>query len=139
MQRHQRRDHQQSPFQAVIESTHIWLAEASHSDMAHFAEILDGVVQRVVVVHDNDEANGAQFCHDLFGGEWLQTSYNGNMRKQFAGVGFTYDEVRDEFVQPQPYPSWTLDENNDWNPPTPMPTTGGSYNWSEEDLEWVAI
>ena len=107
--------------------------------MAHFAEILDGVVQRVVVVHDNDEANGAQFCHDLFGGEWLQTSYNGNMRKQFAGVGFTYDEVRDEFVQPQPYPSWTLDENNDWNPPTPMPTTGGSYNWCEEDLEWVAI
>jgi len=107
--------------------------------MAHFAEILNGVVQRVIVVHDNHEANGAQFCHDLFGGEWLQTSYNGNIRKQFAGIGFIYDHVRDEFVQPQPFKSWTLGENNDWQPPTPMPSSGGPYRWSEEDLEWVAI
>ena len=107
--------------------------------MAHFAEILDGIVQRVIVVHDNDEANGAQFCHDLLGGEWVQTSYNGTIRKQFAGIGYTYDHVRDEFVQPQPFNSWTLDENNDWQPPTPMPSSGGPYRWSEEDLEWVAI
>ena len=103
--------------------------------MAHFAEILDGVVKRVIVVHNNDEANGAQFCHDLLGGEWLQTSYNGTIRKQFAGIGFTYDHIRDEFVQPQPYPSWTLDENNDWQPPTPKPD--GNYYWNENLLIWV--
>jgi hypothetical protein len=107
--------------------------------MAHFAEILNGVVQRVIVVHDNNEANGAQFCNDLLGGEWLQTSYNGKIRKQFAGIGFTYDHIRDEFVAPQPFESWTLNENNDWQPPTPMPSSGGPYRWSEEDLEWVAI
>jgi hypothetical protein len=107
--------------------------------MAHFAEILNGVVQRVIVVHNNDEANGAEFCHNLFGGEWIQTSYNGNIRKQYAGIGYTYDHVRDEFVAPKPYPSWTLDKNNDWQPPTPMPSSGGPYRWSEEDLAWVAI
>ena len=68
-----------------------------------------------------------------------RTSYNGNIRKQYAGIGYTYDGNNDEFVAPQPYASWTLDENNDWNPPTPMPSTGGPYRWSEEDLEWVAI
>ena len=103
--------------------------------MAHFAEILNGVVQRVIVVHDNDEANGAQFCHDLFGGEWLQTSYNGTIRKQFAGIGFTYDHVRDEFVQPQPFESWTLDQNNDWQPPTPKPD--GNHYWNEATQTWL--
>ena len=105
--------------------------------MAHFAEILNGVVQRVIVVHDNDEANGAQFCHDLLGGEWLQCSYNNRIRKQFPGIFYTYDHVADQFVAPQPYASWTLDANNDWQPPTPKPD--GEYYWSEEDLEWVAI
>jgi hypothetical protein len=115
--------------------------------MAHFAEILNGVVQRVIVVHDNEllvdgvevESKGAEFCANLFGGEWVQTSYNDNIRKQYAGIGYTYDHVRDEFVQPQPFESWTLDENNDWQPPTPMPSSGGPYSWSEEDLAWVAI
>ena len=103
--------------------------------MAHFAEILNGVVQRVIVVHDNDEANGAQFCHDLLGGEWLQTSYNSTIRKQFANAGFTYDHIRDQFVQPQPYESWTLDENNDWQSPTPKPD--GKYYWNETTQTWV--
>ena len=103
--------------------------------MAHFAEIFDGVVQRVIVVHDNDEANGAQFCHDLLGGEWLQCSYNNRIRKQFPSAGFTYDDVRDEFVAPQPFESWTLDENNDWQPPTPKPD--GDYYWNENLLVWV--
>jgi hypothetical protein len=115
--------------------------------MAHFAEIFNGVVQRVIVVHDNEllvdgvevESKGAEFCANLFGGEWVQTSYNDNIRKQYAGIGYTYDHVRDEFVQPQPFESWTLDENNDWQPPTPMPSSGGPYSWSEEDLAWVAI
>ena len=103
--------------------------------MAHFAQILNSVVQRVIVVHDNDEANGAQFCHDLFGGEWIQTSYNGTIRKQFAGIGFTYDDVRDEFVAPQPFKSWTLNENNDWQPPTPKPN--GDYYWNEATQTWL--
>lgn len=103
--------------------------------MAHFAEIFNGVVQRVIVVHDNEEANGAQFCHDLIGGEWLQCSYNHRIRKQFPGIGFTYDDVRDEFVAPQPFKSWTLDENNDWQPPTPKPN--GHYYWDENLLVWV--
>lgn len=110
--------------------------------MAHFAEILNNTVQRVIVVHNDCEANGAQFCHDLLGGQWIQCSYNNRIRKQFPSAGFTYDHVRDEFVAPQPYPSWTLDENNDWQPPTPMPSDASEikrYRWSEEELEWVAI
>jgi hypothetical protein len=103
--------------------------------MAHFAQILNGVVQQVIVVHDNDEANGAQFCHDLLGGEWLQCSYNNRIRKQFPSKGFTYDEVRDEFVAPQPYASWTLDQNNDWQPPTPKPD--GQYYWDEDTQSWL--
>jgi hypothetical protein len=115
--------------------------------MAHFAEILNGVVQRVIVVHDNEllvdgvevESKGAEFCANLFGGEWVQTSYNDNIRKQYAGIGYTYDPVNDVFICPQPYGSWTLDDNFDWQPPTPMPSSGGPYSWSEEDLAWVAI
>ena len=103
--------------------------------MAHFAEILKGVVQRVIVVHDNDEANGAQFCHDLLGGVWVQTSYNHRIRKQFAGVGYTYDKTNDVFIVPQPYPSWILDKNFDWQPPTPKPE--GKYYWTEKEKQWV--
>jgi len=70
-----------------------------------------------------------------------RTSYNATsgFRKQYAGIGYSYDADDDVFVVPQPYPSWTLDGNHDWQPPTPMPSTGGPYKWSEEDLEWVAI
>ena len=115
--------------------------------MAHFAKINNGKVEQVIVVHNNEllvdgvetESKGAQFCHDLFGGEWVQTSYNGKIRKQYAGIGYTYDAVNDVFIAPQPYGSWTLDENFDWQPPTPMPSSGGPYRWSEEELEWVAI
>ena len=103
--------------------------------MAHFAEILKGVVQRVIVVHDNDEANGAQFCHDLLGGVWVQTSYNHRIRKQFAGVGYTYDKTNDVFIVPQPYPSWILDKNFDWQAPTPKPE--GEYYWIEKEKQWV--
>ena len=66
-----------------------------------------------------------------------RTSYNNNIRKQYAGIDYTYDADADVFVAPQPFESWTLDENNDWQPPTPKPD--GDYYWSEEDLEWVAI
>ena len=106
--------------------------------MAHFAEInSNNKVLRVIVVADEHEANGTEWCHNLLGGTWVQTSYNNRIRKQYAGIGYTYDPDADVFVAPQPYPSWTLDANHDWQPPTPKPE--GDYSWNEEELEWVAI
>ena len=108
--------------------------------MAHFAEIdQNNVVLRVTVVHDSLEANGAQWCHDTLGGTWVQTSYNGRIRKNYAGIGFTYDPTRDAFIPPQPYSSWTLDEATcQWVPPVPMPTDG-MYVWDESTLAWSQI
>jgi hypothetical protein len=113
--------------------------------MAHFAEISDGIVTRVLVVNNNEllvdgvevEQKGIDFLNNLLGGTWVQTSYNGNIRKQYAGIGYTYDAVKDQFVAPQPFPSWSLDSNNDWQAPTPKPE--GSFYWDEETLAWVAI
>ena len=102
--------------------------------MAYFAEVDNGVVQRVISVHDNDEANGAEFCHNLLGGTWVQTSFNNRIRKQFCGIGYTYDPIADVFVQPQPFPSWTLDSNHDWQPPIPKPD--GMYDWNETEQSW---
>jgi len=113
--------------------------------MAHFAQISNNVVTNVVVVHNNEllvdgvevESKGAEFCTNLFGGTWVQTSYNNRIRKQYAGIGYTYDSTADVFVAPKPYPSWTLDSNHDWQPPTPKPE--GLYSWDEAQLEWVMI
>jgi hypothetical protein len=108
--------------------------------MAHFAEI-DGnnIVKRVIVVPNEHEANGAQWCADLLGGTWVQTSYNATIRKNYAGIGYTYDAVRDAFIPPQPYPSWTLDEATcSWKAPVPMPP-GGPWAWDEDEQEWVAV
>lgn len=118
--------------------------------MAHFAEIgLNNIVLRVVVVHNNEcldengqesEAKGAEFCRNLFGGTWVQTSYNGNIRKNYAGAGFTYDSTRDAFIPPQPFPSWTLDEATcQWQPPTPMPNDGKIYQWDEATTSWKVM
>ena len=99
--------------------------------MAHFAELDDNnIVKRVVTVGndiyttdgplgENDKhIDGELWCKTFFkGGTWKQTSYNGNFRKQFASIGSTYDSIRDIFIAPQPYDSWTLDENFDWQPP----------------------
>ena len=112
--------------------------------MAHFAQIENGTVVNVIVVHNNEllvdgievESKGAEFCHNLLGGVWKQTSYNNNIRKQYAGIGFSYDAVKDQFVAPQPFPSWTLNSNNDWQAPTPKPE--GLFIWDEETLAWVA-
>lgn len=114
--------------------------------MAHFAQIENGTVTQVIVVHNNEllvdnvevESKGAEFCHNLLGGVWKQTSYNAatnGFRKQFAGIDYTYDADADQFVAPQPYASWTLDSNNDWQAPTPKPE--GSFTWDEETLAWV--
>ena len=116
--------------------------------MAHFAEIgLDNKVLRVIVVSNNellDENHvergqkGIDFCRSLFGGTWLQTSYNGAIRKNFAGVGFTYDSARDAFIPPKPFDSWTLDEETcRWEAPVAMPQDGEVYEWDESTQSWV--
>lgn len=107
--------------------------------MAHFAEIdNNNIVTRVLVVDNSLEHRGADFLsNDLgLGGTWIQTSYNNNLRKQFASVGYKYDAEKDIFIAPQPYPSWSLDNNFDWQPPTPMPHEG-RWNWDEEIGNWV--
>ena len=104
--------------------------------MAHFAEIDENnIVKRVVVVGNDVETaagplgendmhvDGEQWCIDFFnGGTWKQTSYNHNFRKQYAGIGMTYDSAKDKFILPQPYPSWSLDSNDDWQAPITRPT-----------------
>lgn len=108
--------------------------------MAHFAEIDSrNIVLRVIVVADEYESNGAEWCHNLLGGTWVQTSYNNNIRKQYAGIGYTYDPVNDVFIRPRPFPSWVLDENFDWQPPTPKPVDGKNYFWFEENKQWIEV
>ena len=115
--------------------------------MAYFAELDDNnIVKRVISIADQDTMNangvedeqvGATFCAALFGGRWVQTSYNNRIRKQYAGIGYTYDEDADVFIVPQPYPSWTLDDEHDWQPPVPAPTTEGMWGWDEEQQKWT--
>ena len=112
--------------------------------MAHYAFLdANNVVTQVIVGIDETELieglDTETWYGNFRGQQCVRTSYNGNIRKQYAGIGYTYDAVNDVFICPQPYGSWTLDDNFDWQPPTPMPSSGGPYRWSEEDLEWVAI
>jgi hypothetical protein len=112
--------------------------------MAHFAEIdSDNKVLRVLVVDNEQEHRGQEFlANDLgLGGTWVQTSYNANIRKHFAGIGYLYSQELDAFIAPQPYNSWVLDEDTcKWQAPTPMPVIEGkSYYWSEDDLSWMEI
>ena len=122
--------------------------------MAHFAE-LDGnnIVTRVVVVGNdvttaagplgsNDmHVDGETWCVNFFkGGTWKQTSYNHSFRKQYAGKGFTYDAAKDKFISPQPFASWALDGNDDWQAPVTYPTdtTDKRINWDEAGQKWTA-
>jgi len=101
--------------------------------MSHFAEINnDGVVQRVIVAEQDFINSGA--VGDSF--LWVQTSYNNNFRKQFAGIGFTYDKAKDKFIAPKPYPSWALDSNDDWQAPSAVPDDGKLYDWDEDSKSW---
>jgi hypothetical protein len=109
--------------------------------MAHFAKIDDNnIVEEVLVIDNELEHRGEDFlANELgLGGKWIQTSYNNNFRKQYAGVGYFYDEINDIFVSPQPYPSWVLDNNYDWQPPVERPESG-FWVWNEELLNWVNI
>ena len=120
--------------------------------MAHFAQ-LDGnnVVTQVLVVNNSEildgnnveqESLGVTFLQNLIGADtvWKQTSFNGNIRKNYAGIGFTYDVTRDAFIPPQPFASWTLnDQTCRWDCPVPYPTDGQFYNWNESTLSWDLI
>jgi hypothetical protein len=118
--------------------------------MAHFAELDENnVVLRVIVVANKDTADangnevesiGVAFCQRLLGGNWKQTSYNGNFRKNYAGIGYTYDAGIDAFVPPKPYPSWVLNSNTaQWEAPVPMPQDGKMYSWDEATQSWVEV
>jgi hypothetical protein len=107
--------------------------------MAHFAEIVDTKVVRVLVTDNNDPNGdeGLQWLQDTFGGTWVQTSYNSKIRGKFAGVGDTYDLKADRFIVASPFPSWKLDKNLDWVAPVSMPKDGKRYNWDETQINWV--
>ena len=117
--------------------------------MAHFAELdPNNIVLRVIVVNNSDitvngqenEAKGIAFCRSLFGPNtwWAQTSYSGSFRKRYAGVGYSFDQQRDAFIPPRPYPSWSLDSQTcDWVAPIPMPNDGSWYMWDESTQSWV--
>ena len=101
--------------------------------MGHYAKIENGIVTQVIV------ADGLDWCEKNLGGEWVQTSYNGNIRKQYCGIGYSYNAEADVFVAPQPFPSWSLDDNFDWQPPVAKPTNDKFYTWSEDDLTWKEV
>lgn len=108
--------------------------------MSHWAEIdTNNKVIRVLVGNNNDPAGdeGYQWLLDNLGGTWIKTSYNNKIRKQYAGRGFTYDPVADVFIAPQPYASWSLDENFNWQPPVPKPDS--MCYWDESTLSWIEI
>jgi hypothetical protein len=113
--------------------------------MAYFAQLENGTVTQVIVVSNNEllvdgvevELKGVEFCQSLFGGNWVQTSYNGNIRKQYAGIGYTYDATADVFIAPKPFASWSLDENYDWQAPIDYPADGKRYSWDEANQVWV--
>lgn len=116
--------------------------------MAHFAQLDENnIVSQVIVVNNEDilddsgnesEEIGRKFCCDLLGGNWVQTSYNSRIRNKYAGIGDTYDSEKDAFIEPQPHPSWILEEVV-WVAPTSVPADGKEYYWDEPSLQWVEI
>jgi hypothetical protein len=119
--------------------------------MAYFAKLDENnVVLEVLAINNNEllqdgvesEAKGIQFLIDWSGGytNWKQTSYNKRIRKNYAGVGYTYDSARDAFIPPQTFASWVLNEETClWEAPVAMPTDDQRYYWDEETLSWVVI
>tara|TARA_R110000803_G_scaffold160382_1_gene224342 strand:+ start:691 stop:1047 length:357 start_codon:yes stop_codon:yes gene_type:complete len=117
--------------------------------MAHFAKIdNNNIVTQVICVNNGDildsngdesETVGVKYCQALLGGEWVQTSYNSNFRKQYAGGGFTYNPTDNVFVSPSPFPSWVLNATHDWEAPVSKPDDGKRYVWDESVLGWVQL
>jgi hypothetical protein len=118
--------------------------------MAHFAQLDENNVVTQVIVVANDEllldgveseVKGIIFCKSLFGNDtkWVQTSYNATFRKNYAGIGFTYDPIANHFFAPKPYASWVLDSDAQWVAPVAMPTDEKTYTWNEETLNWIEV
>jgi hypothetical protein len=114
--------------------------------MSHFAKVLNDMVINIMVA----EPEFFDTFVDSSPGEWIQTSYNTRggvhlqggtpLRKNFAGIGYTYDRIRDAFIPPQPYPSWRLNEETCcWDPPIPYPSDGDLYVWNEADKSWIVV
>jgi hypothetical protein len=128
------------------------MAHTQDNDMAHYARLDETnnvirvhVLNNAVITDDNgneQEQVGVDFLTQHNGGVgwYKQTSYNGNFRKNYAGVGYTYDQARDAFIPPQPYPSWTLNEDTcRWDAPTPYPEDGKRYSWDEATTSWKEV
>jgi len=114
--------------------------------MAHFAKLGTGnIIERVEVVSNDiatTEQAGVDFLNNLYGTRdvWKQTSYNNNIRKNFAGIGFKYDQTRDAFIPPKPFASWTLNETTClWEAPVVKPDDGQRYNWNETNQTWDLV
>jgi hypothetical protein len=116
--------------------------------MAHFAQLDENnVVTQVIVIANEElmedgvesEAKGIAFCQSLFGGNWKQTSYNGNVRKNYAGIGYTYQADIDAFVPLKPFASWVLNDKAQWEAPVAMPTDDKMYSWDEEQQNWIEV
>ena len=116
--------------------------------MAHFAKIdSNGIVTQVIAVKNDillengveKEQKGKDFIQGLFGaGTWVQTSYNGNIRKNYAGIGYTYDSAKDAFIPPKPFASWALNESTClWEAPVDRPADGTICEWDEENQQWI--
>ena len=128
------------------------VTEVIQHNMAHFAKLDNNNIVLDINVVSNETINnlpfpesetvGIQFLTEWSGGytNWKQTSYNATFRKNYAGIGYTYDANLDAFTSPQPYPSWTLNTNTaQWQAPIPYPTDGKFYNWDESTLTWVVL
>ena len=118
--------------------------------MAHFAELDENnTVLRVVVVDNRDTSDksgverehiGCAHLEKILGGIWRQTSYNATFRKNYAGIGYSYDPQRDAFIPPKPFASWVLDEQSClWQAPIPAPTDGQQYTWNEDNQTWQVV
>jgi hypothetical protein len=118
--------------------------------MAHFAQLDENnVVQQVIVIANEDcgggefppsETIGQKFIENIgLSGIWKQTSYNNNFRNTYAGTGYSYDEVNDVFIPPQPFDSWTLSSDFNWEAPVPIPTEGGPWGWNEGLGNWEEL
>ena len=104
--------------------------------MSHFAKINSSNIVTEIIVAEQDFINSGA-VGDAF--LWVQTSFNHNFKKQMAVIGGTYDKTNDVFVQPKPFPSWTLDGSHDWQPPVAYPDDGKLYNWNEDTTAWVEV
>lgn len=105
--------------------------------MSHFAKIDSNNIVTQVIVAEQDFINSGAVGDSFL---WIQTSYNNNFRKNFAGIGYTYDKTRDAFIPPQPYPSWILNEDTClWECPVAYPDDGNIYNWNETDQQWDEV